>query len=460
MGLASLKPSAPTPAWAAGIVVMIAAALSLPAAVGAQAIGPAATNIAPYRPQETVGPEQIGKEDAEDDYPRFRWDDAPSLVLGEGTRIDFRGRFQLDHKGSEVPLTGEDEDSTIDIARRRIGIEGEILNLFDYQVERELGVERDPWRDVFINYKQFPVAEVIAGKFKLPFSLDETTSTINLDFVNRSRAADLLAPGRDRGVMVHGRVLERGLVEYEVGTFVHDGRNARRHDSGRVHGDRTFAVRTTAQPWRSTKSSFRDLAFGVAFTSSALLEGFPDVRGRTALDLPFYRPDLWVKGQRRRVGLQFRWRPGPVSVKSEYIRLTDQRLDQSVDDTDLSPFLATGWYVSGTWAITGDAKAGGLPRPRRPLLQGGYGAVEVAARIENIRFGSVATDGVPSSGPRADVVLGNADRIGTFGVNWYVNRWIKLQMNFIRETITEPADGPSPASPTFWSRVFRFQLAI
>ena len=113
-----------------------------------------------------------------------------------------------------------------------------------------------------------------------------------------------------------------------------------------------------------------------------------------------------------------------------------------------------------TWAITGDAKAGGLPRPRRPLLQGGYGAVEVAARIENIRFGSVATDGVPSFGPRADVVLGNADRIETFGVNWYVNRWIKLQMNFVRETIREPADGPSPASPTFWSRVFRFQLAI
>ena len=207
------------------------------------------------------------------------------------------------------------------------------------------GSRRDPWRDVYINYKQFPAAEVMGGKFKLPFSLDETTSTINLDFVNRSRAADLLAPGRDRGVMVHGRVLERGLVEcrsrYPSSTT---GGDARRHDSGRVHGDQTFAVRTTAQPWRSTKSSFRDLAFGVAFTSSTLLEGFPDLRGRTALDLPFYRPDLWVKGQRRRFGLQFRWRPGPFSVKSEYIRLTDQRLDQSVDDTDLSPFLATGWY--------------------------------------------------------------------------------------------------------------------
>ena len=126
MGRASLKPSAPTPAGAAGIVVMIAAGLSLPAAVGAQAIVPPATAIAPHRPQQTGGPEQIGKEAAENDYPRFRWDDAPSLVLGEGTRIDFRGRFQLDRKGSEVPLSGEDEDSTIDIARRRIGIEGEV----------------------------------------------------------------------------------------------------------------------------------------------------------------------------------------------------------------------------------------------------------------------------------------------------------------------------------------------
>ena len=147
-----------------------------------------------------------------------------------------------------------DNDLNADVARRRIGIEGEILNIFDYQVERELTANRDPWRDVYLNYKQYGFAEVMAGKFKVPFSLDENTSSTNLDFVNRSRIATLLAPGRDVGVMVHGRFLTRGILRYELGLFNEDGSNAERNDTDYVHGDRTVAGRLLAQPFRSTKS--------------------------------------------------------------------------------------------------------------------------------------------------------------------------------------------------------------
>jgi phosphate-selective porin len=188
-----------------------------------------------------------------------------------------------------------------------------------------------------------------------------------------------------------------------------------------------------------------------------LPEGFPALRGRTQLDASFYRPDFWVKGHRRRIGVEARWRPGPFSFKGEYIRLTDERLGQSVEDTDLSALLATGWYISGTWAVTGENKADGLDSPRRPLFRGGFGALEVAARVERLSFGSVATDGVPSTSPRADVVLGNADRADTIGVNWYANRWIKIQFNLIRERI---ADQPGPCQPDFWSRVVRFQFSL
>jgi phosphate-selective porin OprO and OprP len=397
----------------------------------------------------------------------FRWDDHPSLRLGRGTRIDFRFRLQADVKDSDAPLPEDDdaEASTVDIARRRIGVEGEIVNLFDYEVDRELAVDEgeEAWRDVYINYKQFGFAEVQAGKFKVPFSLDENTSSTNLDLVYRSRAAELLAPGRDRGVMAHGRVLDRGILRYEAGLFEHDGSNARRRTSNdRVHGDRTTAGRVTLQPFRSMTSPLSDLAFGIAFTSSHIDEGFPDLRGRTALDVNFYRPDVWVNGTRRRTGLEFRWRPGPYSIKAEYMKLTDERLGQSVEDTDLSRLFATGWYVSGTWAITGENKADGVDRPRRPLLlkDSGFGAVEVAARIERIEFGSDANGDVPSQGPRADVIAGNADRVETVGVNWYPNRWLKIQFNVIRETIADPERGPLPGQPTFWSRVLRFQFAM
>ena len=131
-----------------------------------------------------------------------------------------------------------------------------------------------------------------------------------------------------------------------------------------------------------------------------------------------------------------------------------------MEDADLSPVVATGWYVSGTWLATGEKKASGADNPRRPLFRGGFGAIELAVRLEALGFGSAATDGVPSSSPARDVVLGNRDRAVTIGVNWYPHRGIKIQGNIIREEFTDPVRGPLPSQPGFWSQVLRVQLSI
>jgi len=390
----------------------------------------------------------------------FRWEDHPTFRFGPGTRLDLRLRLQGDLRGSEASIVEDGEGASIDVARRRIGIDGEILNIFDYQVESELGDEDDPWRDVYVNYKQFKFAELQAGKFKVPFSLDENTSATNLDFVYRSRIGALLAPGRDRGVMAHGRLLDRGILRYELGWFAEDGSNGRSKSTDRVHGESTWAGRALVQPFRSTKSPLSDLAVGLAFTRSDLPAGVTGIRGRTDFDAAFWRPTPFVNGTRRRFGFEGRWRPGPFSVKSEYIRLQDERLGQGVDDSNLAPFVASGWYVSGTWAVTGEQKAEGLDSPRRPLFQGGFGAVELAVRVERIRFGSVSGDPLASDSPRADVILGNAERAWTFGVNWYVNRWIKIQTNLVRNAIQFPEQGPLPSQPVYWSRLIRFQFSM
>jgi phosphate-selective porin OprO and OprP len=131
-----------------------------------------------------------------------------------------------------------------------------------------------------------------------------------------------------------------------------------------------------------------------------------------------------------------------------------------VENTDLSPFVSSGWYVSGTWAVTGEKKADGLDAPRRPLFQGGIGAVELAVRVERIQFGSGAVDPLASNAPRADVILGNGDDAYTLGLNWYVNRWIKIQANLVRNSILFPDQGPLPEQPVFWSRLIRFQFSM
>jgi phosphate-selective porin OprO and OprP len=439
-----------------GILAASALILVEPAAAQ-QAAQPA--NPQEKEPQKSQEPEPPKSTEEKGDWGLL-WNDRPSLRLGRGTRVDFRARVQADIRESEAPIPDDEDDAGLDLSRRRIGIDGEIVNLFDYQVEYEFADDNDPWRDVYIDYKQFDFVQVMAGKFKEPFSLDELTSSTNLDFVYRSRAAIFLAPGRDKGVMVHGRVLPRGMLRYELGAFDHDGINARTNNPDRVYGDATVAGRATVQPFRSTESLFSDLMVGAAFTTSDVPEGLTGLRARTSINVPFYVPEVFVNGERRRIGFEARWRPGPFSIKSEWMKLTHERLGQSSDDTDLSKFFGEGWYVSGTWAITGEDKAEGLDAPRRPLFQGGIGAVELAVRLESLTFGSEANNDLPSSGPRADVVEGNTNRLVTYGVNWYVNRWIKIQANFVRERISDPLQGPLPEKFSFWSQFFRFQFSM
>ena len=167
----------------------------------------------------------------------------------------------------------------------------------------------------------------------------------------------LLAPGRDWGVMAHGRCFAAGGCDTS-GLFREDGDNARTFNTDRVHGGQTVAGRAVVQPFRETKSFASDLAFGASFTTSEIPEGVSDLRGRTELDAPFYRPAVLVNGQRHRLGFEARFRPGPFSIKSEYIRLSDERRLQSVDNTDLDPFVLLG----GTSVEPGRSRANRKPR--------------------------------------------------------------------------------------------------
>jgi phosphate-selective porin len=211
---------------------------------------------------------------------------------------------------------------------------------------------------------------------------------------------------------------------------------------------------------------FEDLQAGIAYTSSDVQRGIADFRGPNALRDPFFRPEFAVQGMRRRVGLEMRWRPGPFSVQSELVRLTSERLGQGIDDRDLPSLAASTWYLHGTWAMTGETKTAGADEPKRPLFDGGFGSLELAARIEGVRFSSDGA-GLPSTGPRAETILPHRDSAVTLGLNWSPNRWIRVQGNLIRETMSIPTgevplSGPLVDGPTstFWSRVVRFRFAL
>lgn len=384
----------------------------------------------------------------------FTWGEHPSLQFGDLVRIDFRARIHSEMRGSTVPLDDSDT-SGLDLARRRVGISGEIGELAEFQIEREL-VDGEGWRDLYVNFRQLRRIQVQAGQFKMPFGLDENTSSSNLDFVYRSRAATHLAPGRDRGVMAHGRL---GKVRYAWGAFANDGDSPRGISSPPSADGIATAGRLTVQPFRSSKSMFEDFQAGIAYTMSDVPASIVNFRGETPLGQSFVRSTLALQGARRRIGVEARWRPGPFSVQSEFSRVTSERLEQSIAETDLPAVTGSAWYVQGSWIVTGEHKRNGASEPKRPLFDGGFGAIELAARIEGIRFESFGA-GQPSSGPRAETIPLQGDGVVTLGVNWWLNRWIKVQANIIRDTISAPVGEALAPPPAYWSRVVRIGFSL
>jgi phosphate-selective porin OprO/OprP len=398
---------------------------------------------------------------------RFVFNNRPSFRFGNKLRVDVRVKSQADIRAFSPDV--ETDEGEFDLQRVRFGLEGNFLNDFEYEIEREFRNEiggrfarpvTNPWRDTFINFRRFGNFQVRAGKFKVPFSVDQLTSAQNLDFVLRSRVADELAPGRDVGVTLRGRFYERGL-SYEAGIFRRDGEdeNAEAVDA-ESRGRRMYAARVTGMPLRllDVPAAFKTIEVGIAGTSSNIPEGLSGLRGRSALLETFF-PRVYVRGTRFRLGTELTWTPGPFSLKGEFIHARDQRENQSIRETDLPELIARGWYVSGTWAITGENKADGI-EPRRPLFDGGFGAIEFAARYEQIRFGSSQHIGTPSRSPRASNILGNSDRVWTAGVNWYPNRFTKIQINGVHDRIEDLQRTPIADRANYWMGILRLQFVM
>lgn len=375
----------------------------------------------------------------------------PSIRIGE-FRAAFRARLHLDFRDFD-PELGEDE---VVFRRARVGLQGRLYDDLEYEVEAETRDEEHPWRDVFVNYRRFRSAEVQVGRFKMPFSLEQTTGVSNLNFVERSLIASELAPARDRGVMVHGRVA-KDVLTYEAGIFRHDGDNTRYNGNS---NDRTWAGRIVVTPWETSRGLLHSAQVGFAVTTGSLFEGLYGIRGRTISEYQFFEP-VYVKGERRRLGVEGRWTPGPILVQGEYVRVSDERNGQGLGDVDLPDAVAQGWYVSGTWVLTGENKSGGSMDPSRPFPTKGLGAVELAARIEELRFASDGTNGEPPfSNPRAANILPNRDRILTLGINWYLNQFGRITVNGTRETLQDPARAPLLGRTRFWGAVLRLQFVL
>jgi len=92
------------------------------------------------------------------------------------------------------------------------------------------------------------------------------------------------------------------------------------------------------------------------------------------------------------------------------------------------------------------------------LAIAGLSGVELTLRAEALAFGTPGDAGAQVWTPRAALLSSATDRVWTAGVNWTVNRLVRVQANAVREAVVNRARGALPLQAR-WSPVLRIQVA-
>ncbi len=408
------------------------------------------------------------------------WDgNRPSIVFGKNVNIDLRFKIQMDWRtwDPEQGVGDPEFPGTFDIETKRFGLKGELTKHFEYEIEHEIlpptvvhdaaKSTKTEWKDVFLRWRTMDTLQITGGRFKVPFGLEQNTGKSSTDFAYRTLASSTIAPGRDTGVMANGRFFGRGLT-YEVGFFQHDGDNGRlKEPQFLAEGDEldepgpSVAGRVTAAILRpfGAPDAINGLRLGAAYTTGETPEGLNSLRGQSVFGTANYFDRVYVKGLRQRYGLELSWTPGPFGLKSEWMQSREERDGQGNRDQDLSDFLSTGWYLSGTWILTGENKSDDI-EPDHPLFAGGIGAIEIGARYDELGFESAKHAGPAFTNPRSDNLPLSKDRTWTFGVNWFTSKWVRVLVNGIREEFVNAVETPVNGTTVFWAAVARLQVVF
>jgi phosphate-selective porin OprO/OprP len=126
------------------------------------------------------------------------------------TRVSNRDDFLANGTGNaadNVSWAGNDRDSAsmadhYAIRRARIGVKGRLGGIADYEAQMNL-VGSSTLDVAYIDINKYEPFGVRFGKFKVPYNLEEQTSSNNIDFVERSYI-NQNAPSKKLGVMAHG----------------------------------------------------------------------------------------------------------------------------------------------------------------------------------------------------------------------------------------------------------------
>src|SRR5216117_4138371 len=131
------------------------------------------------------------------------------------------------------------------LRRARINLTGDFAEQFDFKVEGDfensdgLNSNRTAFEatDIFINWHQFPWAQIKTGQWKAPFGLDQLTPDTLLYTIERTLPTGAITRERQVGIQLWGKPLaiigpdQADLLTYYAGILNGNGRNITNNDN-------------------------------------------------------------------------------------------------------------------------------------------------------------------------------------------------------------------------------------
>jgi phosphate-selective porin OprO/OprP len=341
--------------------------------------------------------------------------------------IQFGGRIHMDYRQYSPDYgTGQTTDSYQNLAevrRARFGVRGQFAKDFKYEIVGNFGNDvgagsSSTTMDVaWVNYAANPEAQFQFGLFKMPFSLEQLTSSNNIDFMERSLVGQVegeFIPGKETGFMLHG-VPKVGLT-YAVA--VSRGRG----NKDAVNDGFDYIGRVTTNIAELTGSKAYIAHLGAAYSTGDVKGGVTPASGRTesrSQNAFFTGPALSGNTERTRQGLEAAFAYNAFKVQSEYFNF-------KYDPTTGNNQEVKGYYVQAVYNLTGESynyKDGvfSAVKPTNPLDKGGRGAWQVGVRVSEFDASDIA------------VATGKTNRATamTYGVTWFATDNLRFMLNYV-----------------------------
>lgn len=366
-------------------------------------------------------------------------DGKPSFKTADGNfTMAIRGRAHLDvasygQNANSKAQTGGGLNSGANFRRAELGVEGTFMKDWGYKLNMQWGdsgAERaSTIKDAYLSYDGIKGISIMAGAIQTPMTLDDTTSSNDITFIERASAANLATSlGAGDGRISFGAKGNTdnfyGSLFYTMNTI---GTAANTSSEGSAFVGRMAYAFSPAADW--------NVHLGASGTFK------PDTDGAvTFQDRPELRVDptrlvstgALVADDASVYGPEFATSYGPFKAQAEYYFYNVNRTG-TLPDPDFN-----SWYAQASWVITGedykydmkDAAYKGV-KPANPfsLNGGGMGAWEVAARYSqtdlNYNEGSAGT-ATPVGGIR-----GGKQNIITAGVNWYPINNVRFMLEYL-----------------------------